>query len=193
VPAPSERSAEANRAESREPEVNQALTAQTPKVNETPSAPFWELPRQISALISRIYRDADRPATDRFHKVFAIATIIAFGLFVWAAVTEGLGVLCMGLIVAPCIGGAAAVGVNCFYLLGRSSPDEESGAFELSRRLRKNSRARRRPIDSHFGEETEVKHEDSPQQAVTINALPLPDDSPTVEPTEQVNTDVRPK
>jgi len=193
IPAPAQPTDGESAAESQR--ADETLTARAPSVEEASSEPLWEPPKRVSTLTRRIFRDADRAEVLRSLNFFGVATLLAFGLFIWGAFTVSWALLCLGVFAAPCLGAVTAFVVECFYILIKGEPprDEESGAYEISRRLQKRPGARRSPFDSHFGEAVQSDSEGVQEQSIPTSVVPSHDELPPIGPTETPNTNVRPE
>src|SRR5262249_51800133 len=143
----------------------------------------------------RIFRDADRSTTLRPLNVFGWGTLAAFGLFVWAALSVNLTLLCLGVFAAPCLGVAAAIVVESFYILikGGAPRDGESGAYEVSRRLQERPAVRRHPYDSRFREEPEPNVEALQDRSISTHPMPPADEARPTEPMDSPSTNIRPE
>jgi hypothetical protein len=185
-----------NSPESKDQPVEKAISGQTSRVEKNATEQLEKLPPQLSNPIGKIYRDADRLDALRFLNISFCATLVIFALFVIGAFTGTLPFreLIGCFIVSICLGLLATFLTHSLWTAKQSPEDEETCAAEVSRRLQAGTPpARRRPIDSHFGEESEMEPQDFDQRAVTNNPLPLPDESPEIEPSGQTSTDVQPK
>jgi len=174
---------------------SKAFTVQVPSPEETSPDPRWEPPKRLSTFTRRIFRDADRSTTLRLLNVFGWGTLVALGLFVWAALRVNLALLCLAVFAAPCLGVGAAIVVESFYILikGGAPRDEESAAYEVSRRLQKRPAARRSPYDSRFGEEPEHDGENLQDPFISTHPKAPPDEARPTEPMDSSSTNIRPE
>jgi hypothetical protein len=171
-------------------EQHDALTSKGPDLAPGGSHDSTEHSAPVRVNTATIYHDQDRITTVRFQNIFGYVTLITFMLMVVSVISRGehLGLVCIAPFVAVAIGFFAALTVTCLLSRKRSDSEEESGAFEISRRFQKAGAPWKAPIDSRFGDPLNPGDErvegsdttrklDMPSEQIRANLPPNGEDS----------------